>query len=108
MELLDIYSTLERAASIGDIVKGFAGYLSISAIYIFIRDWFPKKVCLSIGSFVVRRKYFNVQNVTNVVSAKFYAGGQIPDEIRKEIIMQTNPRIWDISYNMEKTSSKNK
>lgn len=99
MILLDILSTLEREASYGDVIKGFAGYIAISAIYIAIRDLFPKKVNLSIGSFVVRRKHFNVQNVTNIVSAQFYEGGTVPDSVRREIILLTSPKVKKITVN---------
>jgi len=99
MILLDILSTLERVASYGDVIKGFAGYIAISAIYIAIRDLFPKKENLSIGSFVVRRKHFNVQNVTNIVSVQFYEGGTVPDSVRREIILLTSPKVKKITVN---------
>lgn len=102
MILLDILSTLERVASYGDVIKGFAGYIAISAIYIAIRDLFPKKVNLSIGSFVVRRKHFNVQNVTNIVSAQFYEGGTVPDSVRREIILLTSPKVKKLTVNKNK------
>lgn len=91
--LQDFYAFMERAASVGDIIKGLAGFFSISVFYVFVRDWFPKKVDLSIGSFVVKRKYYNVQNVTNIVSARYFDGGKVSDEVRKEIIIQTSPKI---------------
>lgn len=55
-----------------------------------------KRVALSIGSFWIRRKDFNVQAVTNVVSFNFYDGGHVPDPIRAEIIKVTNPIVKDI------------
>ncbi len=58
-----------------------------------VRNFFKMTVCLSIGQFRIQRKYFDVQNVTNIVSANFYNGGQIPDSVRKEIIMLTSPKV---------------
>ena len=102
MILLDLLSTLERVASYGDIIKGFVGYIAISAIYIAIRDLFPKEVTLSIGSFVVTRKHFNVQNVTNIVSAQFNEGGTAPDSVRREIILLTSPKVKKLTVNKNK------
>jgi|GEM_PF-1027125 len=97
----DLLNFMQEVASIGDIIKGVAGILSISAIYMAITDWLPKKVTLSIGSFVVRRKYYNVQNVTNIVSAQFYEGGTVPDNVRKEIILLTSPKVRNVMKNKE-------
>jgi len=94
----DLLDFMQEVASIGDIIKGVAGILSISAIYMAITDWLPK---LSIGSFVVRKKYYNVQNVTNIVSAQFYEGGTVPDNVRKEIILLTSPKVRNVMKNKE-------
>lgn len=60
---------------------------------------FKKKVVLhSVGttpvSFKVRRKNFNVQQLTNIVSVLYYQGGILPPEVRKEIIMMTAPMAF--------------
>lgn len=55
-----------------------------------------RKIELSCGSFKVKRKHFDVQNVTNIVSLYFYDGGQVPAEIRKEILLKTTPQIKDL------------
>jgi len=94
MERLLTY--LQDFASIGDIIGAFGGYISLYATYVFVRDWLPKKVDLSIGSFIVRKKYYNVQNVTNIVSAQFYNGGIVPDSVRREIIIKTSPKVKNI------------
>ena len=57
-----------------------------------------KTICLSVGSFRIRRKDFNVQAVTNIVSKCFYDGGHIPDNVRAEIINITAPKVKDIMY----------
>ena len=69
------------------------GLSSIYGIYSFVMNWVPKTISLSIGTFKIKRKDFDVQNLTNVVSANFFNGGQIPPEIRREIIEKTCPKI---------------
>lgn len=87
---------MREVASIGDLIGALGGYVSLYALYVYIKDWMYKKVDLSIGSFVVRKKNYNVQNVTNIVSAQFYDGGTVPDNIRKEIILLTSPKVRNV------------
>lgn len=79
--------------SFSDLIQAVFAVFSLYGIYAFIRDWMPKTVNLSIGSFTIKRKYFDVQNITNIVSAHYYNGGQVPSDIRKEIIELTCPKI---------------
>ncbi len=58
-----------------------------------------KKVDLSCGSFKVRRKDFTWQKLTPLVSRIFYDGGNVPDEVRKEILKLTELPVKDIVYN---------
>lgn len=88
---------MHEVASIGDLIGALGGYVSLYALYIYIRDWMYKKVDLSIGSFVVRKKDYNVQNVTNIVSAQFYEGGTVPNSVRKEIILLTSPKVKNVT-----------
>ncbi|WP_407404093.1 hypothetical protein [Sodaliphilus sp.] len=75
--------------------------LIISGIW--IRDRFTfKTVTLSIGTFKIARKDFNVQSVTNIVSLIYYDGGQVPGHIRKEILNITNPSIKGLVINSKK------
>lgn len=76
-----------------NLLQTFIQLFSIYGIYAFARDWMNVTVKLSIGSFSIQRKYFDVQNITNIVSANFYDGGQVPPEIRQEIIQLTCPKI---------------
>lgn len=78
---------------LSDFIQAVLGFFSLYGIYSFIHDWLPVKVQLSIGTFKIKRKYFDVQNITNIVSANYYDGGQVPPEIRKEIINLTCPKI---------------
>ena len=64
-------------------------------IYRFYKKIGYKKIELSCGSFKVSRNYFDVQNITNLVSLHFYDGGLVPPEVRKEILEKTSPKIKD-------------
>lgn len=48
-----------------------------------------------------------MQNITNIVSMKFYNGGEIPANIRKEILLVTCPDAKNLVRN-EVTPNKNK
>lgn len=76
-----------------NILQTIFAFFSLYGVYAFLRDWTTRKVVLSVGEFTIRRKYYDVQNITNIVSAKFYQGGKIPDNIRREIIEITCPNI---------------
>lgn len=88
-----IKQLIDWAFELSDILQSVLGIFSIYGIYSFFREWMPQTVNLSIGSFSITRKYFDVQNITNIVSAKFYDGGKIPPEVRREIINLTCPKI---------------
>jgi len=62
-------------------------------VYVLARGYFYKKVNLSIGSFKIKRKDFTVQNITNIVSMQFYNGGDVPANVRKEILLVTCPKV---------------
>lgn len=91
--ILDILSSL---SSFVNIVRVFFGLSSLYGIYSFFRNYVLQKVELSIGSFYIRPKHFNVQQITNIVSAHFYDGGQVPPEVRHEIIMLTCPKVKNL------------
>lgn len=74
----------------------FTLFFSLYGLYTFIGDWLTRKVDLSIGSFSIQRKYYDVQKITNIVSALFYDGGQVPPEIRREILEKTCPKVSDL------------
>lgn len=88
-----IRQLIDWAFDLSDILQSIFGIFSIYGIYSFFKEWMPQTVNLSIGSFTIKRKYFDVQNITNIVSAKFYDGGKIPPEVRREIIDLTCPTI---------------
>lgn len=67
----------------------------IIAIYRYFRGSTLKVVDLSCGSFTIRKRHFDVQTITNLVSQHFYNGGKVPDDIRKEILKITSPPIKD-------------
>ncbi len=57
-----------------------------SAIKYLWNQYHYVKVSLSCGQFEVRRKDFTWQKLTPIVSRVFYKGGNVPDEVRKEIL----------------------
>lgn len=75
-------------------------------VYFLVRGYFFKKVNLSVGSFKIRRKDFTVQNITNIVSMKFYNGGDVPANVRNEILLVTCPEIKDLSRKQLKSKGK--
>lgn len=82
--------------------------LSILCIVFFlVRGYFYQKVNLSVGTFKIRKRDFSVQNITNIVSMKFYNGGEVPANIRKEILLVTCPDVKNLVRN-DVTSNKNK
>lgn len=74
-------------------VRAMANIAIFYVFYTDVRKLFWRKVELSCGSFKIRQKHFTVQNVTNVVSLRYYGGGLVPDDVRKEILKATCPKI---------------
>ena len=73
--------------------EAVANILLAVVAYQVIKSNMYKTVQLTVGSFKIKRRDFNVQNVTNVVSLRYYNGGQIPADVRSEIILVTLPKI---------------
>lgn len=78
----------------------------ILTIYRYFKGSTLKEVKLSCGSFWVRKRHYDVQSVTNIVSLHFYHGGQVPPAVRKEILEKLTPRIKDLKKN-ENTTPEN-
>lgn len=74
-------------------VRAMANIAIFYVFYTDVRKLFWRKVELSCGTFKIRQKHFTVQNVTNVVSLRYYGGGLVPDDVRKEILKATCPKI---------------
>ena len=74
-------------------VRAMANIAIFYVFYTDVRKLFWRKVELSCGSFKIRQKHFTVQNVTNVVSLRYYGGGLVPDDVRKEILKATCPKV---------------
>ena len=96
---MDIFEILCDFAEKVGVIQSIFGAFSLYGIFTACRNIFLKNVKLSIGEFKIKRKYYDVQNITNIVSANFYGGGKVPDEIRQEIIMLTSPRVKQIQHN---------
>ena len=94
MELFDSFLDLvDKYAGFVAVIKALANLSIFYVSYINIRKLFWRKVELSCGTFKIRQKHFTVQNVTNVVSLRYYGGGLVPDDVRKEILKVTCPKI---------------
>lgn len=94
--VFEIMDSLAPYATYGYTVRGVFGLFSFYGIWSFFSQFIPKKIKLSIGEFTVMRKYYDVQNITNIVSAQFYGGGQIPPKVRQEIISKTSPKVKNL------------
>lgn len=106
--ITDVYSYLHsHGAILGDIASTLSIIFAVYGLYASVRDFFPFHVRLSVGSFYIARRHFNVQNVTNVTSAIFYEGGNVPSKVRQEVINLTTPRVWSVCrHEAEDTTSK--
>ena len=71
--------------------------LSCVGIYAVIFKFYPRKVKLSIGSFWCFNYKYDAQTLTNTVSSKFYNGGNVPQEVRHEILILVQPFIWSLT-----------
>lgn len=93
----DILNELSAIAELGYLIKGIAGLFSLYGVGRFIYDflWY-NTVKLSVGSFKVKHKNYNYQDVTNIVSTLFYNGGRIDESVRREILEQLNPKVYDL------------
>lgn len=84
------------------------GNISIVFVaFVTIRGLLFRKVVLSMGSFKIRRKDFTVQNITNIVSLKYYDGGEVPESVRKEILSLTCPATSPAEKKKKETASAN-
>lgn len=97
-----IWQYIQELSGFGSFLEGLANLSIIWVAFITVRGFTYKTVTLSIGSFKVRRKDCNVQNVTNLVSMLFYAGGVVPDSVRKEILEKTTPKFKEYNKNAVK------
>lgn len=92
-------------AQFGYYIRGIAGCFAIYGFIRFIKDYCMfKTVNLSIGSFVIQRKYYDYQNMTNIVSTHFYNGGRIDDDVRREILEKINHRVFFLKKAQDKTN----
>lgn len=83
------FQYIQQLSDIGSLIEGVANISMIYVAFEFFRGYFKRTVKLSVGSFKVRRKDFNVQNITNLASLYFFDGGIVSDEVRSEILSQT-------------------
>ena len=91
-----LWHFIQELSGFGNFIQGIADISIIWVAYLTIKGFKYKTVNLSVGSFKVRRKDCNVQNVTNLVSMLFYDGGVVLDSVRKEILEQTSPKYKEL------------
>lgn len=104
--LIDFYFYLHtHGAILGDIASALSIILALYGLFAFFRDFLPCRVRLSVGNFYILRRHFNVQNVTNVTSAIFYGGGNVPSEVRQEIIKLTTPKVYNVHEHIAENST---
>jgi hypothetical protein len=72
---------------------------NIIIVVFFALKFRPIKITVSKGSFRVFAKDANPQNLTNLVSALYYDGGQISAQDRKTILDRTNSMRWGFVKN---------
>lgn len=58
--------------------------------YLYNRRWITLK--LSCGTIKIRKCDLNVSNLTNVVSVRYFNGGQLSADLRAEVICITLPK----------------
>ena len=97
MTFLNLFDYVRQLSDFGSFLEGLANCSLIVIAVLARRNWTYKTVNLSIGSFKVRRKDYNVQNITNLVSLHFYGGGLVPDTIRREILQKTSPKVKGVN-----------
>ncbi len=91
-----LWQIIQDLSWLGSFLEGLANLSIIWVTFIFVKGFTYKTVTLSVGSFKMRRKDCDVQNVTNLVSLHFFNGGHVPDEVRKEILEKTSPKVNEL------------
>ena len=92
-----LWQYIQDLSWFGSILGGLADLSIIWVAFLAVKGYTYKTVCLSVGSFKMKRKDCNVQNVTNLVSLYYYDGGIVPDNVRKEILEKTSPNIKELN-----------
>jgi len=86
-------------AALPTIIAALSLLSNTMIVVFFVLKFWPKKIVVSRGSFWVFGKDANAQNLTNLVSANLYGGGQISVEDRKVILDRTNSLKWGFVKN---------
>lgn len=87
---------LEFFFLVTDHIEAVANAILVFAAYRWIRCQRKVTVTLSIGSFRVRRRDCDLPTLTAIVSRVFFEGGWLPDDIRKELLAITTPKVSDV------------
>jgi hypothetical protein len=79
----------------------------IAAAFNYLKNNTKVNLKFSFGSVKVKRKDINSSNLTNIVSQYFFNGGNVPDKIRAEIMIKTNPINYVIEFKDNSTDAQN-
>ena len=84
-----LISFLLAAANGADTI---ANLILFVAAFQWARGYRWVKMTFSCGQLSMRAKDINASSLTNAISTKFFSGGQVSPEVRKEIILLINPK----------------
>lgn len=85
---------LEILFEIGDSLELLANLAIVITVAKWAWSFRRVTIQLSCGEISLRQRDINIQNLTNMVSKKFYQGGMIPPTVRAEIMEVTLPKFW--------------
>ena len=92
-KIMNLIDLVQLAA---DKIEMVANLILVTAAYQWWQSNKKITVTLSIGSFRIRKKDFDLPNLTAIVSQSFFNGAWLPDNIRKELLVLTTPKIEDL------------
>lgn len=89
-------SAIEIIVNLADNLEVIANLIFSYAAYRWVKGEMWVEIKLSIGTFRVKRKHTDLPTLTAIVSQTFYEGGWLKDDIRKELLVITTPRIKEL------------
>lgn len=90
---------LEIIKAIADNFEVVANLCLVGVVWQHIDQSRYMTITFSLGSFRMRKKDVTLPNVTGIVSQTYFGGGWLPDSIRQEILLITNPSVRDVVIN---------
>jgi hypothetical protein len=90
---------LEIIKAIADNFEVVANLCLVGVVWQHIDQSRYVTITFSLGSFRMRKKDVTLPNVTGIVSQTYFGGGWLPDNIRHEVLLITNPSVKDVVIN---------